>query len=109
MTFIKVYCHDANIDNMVKIKTSQLHVCRICGTDYSNENYYPWGIDGDCPTHDICDCCGVEFGYEDQHYRAIINYRDTWIKNGANWFSPEMMPEGWAVDEIYKSIPKPFL
>lgn len=35
------------------------HNCRVCG-------YYiddlPWGKDGNCPTYEICPCCGDEFG-----------------------------------------------
>jgi hypothetical protein len=36
--------------------------CRVCGLDQQSP---PWGVDGKSPTYAICDCCGVEFGYED--------------------------------------------
>ena len=38
-------------------------MCYVCGLNY--ENFFPWGPDGQTPSHDICGCCGVEFGYED--------------------------------------------
>ena len=39
------------------------HCCRVCG--WYMEGYLPYGEDGSLPTFDMCDCCGVEFGYQD--------------------------------------------
>jgi rubredoxin len=39
------------------------NICRVCGLIY--DKFYPWGEDGEVPSHDICDCCGTEFGYDD--------------------------------------------
>lgn len=91
----------------IRIKRDDISKCRVCGYDYID--YYPWGEDGHLPDFTICDCCGVEFGYEDVGILSIKQYRKKWIEEGANWFFPELMPEGWTVNEIYKSIPKPFL
>ena len=55
-------------------------VCRICGYKYND--YYPWGKDGGTPTYDICVCCGIEFGYEDDNLTEIRKSRQKWIENG---------------------------
>ena len=34
--------------------------CRVCGKVQDDPT---WGEDGKTPTFDICDCCGVQFGY----------------------------------------------
>lgn len=36
--------------------------CRVCGLD---QGFKPWGEDDQTPTFDLCNCCGVQFGYED--------------------------------------------
>ncbi|WP_407906848.1 hypothetical protein [Escherichia coli] len=43
-------------------------VCRVCGAEQPEA---PWGDDGETPTYDICNCCGVEFGYEDSTVQSI--------------------------------------
>ena len=43
-------------------------VCKVCGLYYPV--FYPWGESGDIPSHDICDCCGIEFGYEDNNVES---------------------------------------
>lgn len=57
-------------------KISQL-VCRVCGKIQSDP---PWGLDGQCPTYEICDCCGVEFGYGDCTPEAARAWRKHWIE-----------------------------
>lgn len=57
----------------------KIKVCRICGS--VDEGYFPWGIDGKSPTYDICDCCNVEFGYEDSHLVSIRYFRQHWMKS----------------------------
>ena len=42
-------------------KNNEFYVCRVCGAEQPEA---PWGDDGETPTYDICNCCGVEFGYE---------------------------------------------
>lgn len=82
-------------------------ICRVCGLYY--QNFLPWGKDGKTPSHDICDSCGVEFGYEDNNLVAIIRYRQTWLKNGAKWFNKEKKPNNWNPRKQLKNIPKEFL
>lgn len=76
--------------------------CRVCGWD---QGFEPWGEDGNTPTFDICDCCGVQFGYEDCNAMCVKKLRDQWIKNGAKWVSPKSRPENWSLEDQLKHIP----
>lgn len=33
------------------------HNCRVCGLYIED---FPWGDDGNCPTYEICPCCGAK-------------------------------------------------
>lgn len=57
--------------------------CRVCGLYLG---YQPWGEDGKTPSYEICPCCGVEFGYEDDSKSSIQAYREQWIRNDCQWF-----------------------
>jgi hypothetical protein len=57
-------------------------ICRVCGKIQDDP---PWGEDGKCPNYDICDCCGVEFGYGDCTLKAIRASRERWLANGGEW------------------------
>lgn len=68
------------------------HLCRVCGR-YHEEP--PWGEDYNTPTFEICDCCGVEFGYEDVTSEAQARFRQNWLTEGARWFDESKRPEKW--------------
>lgn len=57
----------------------------------------PWGADGKSPNFEICDCCGVEFGYEDALPAASEEFRARWLASGAQWFSPTERPGDWSL------------
>lgn len=82
------------------------HNCRVCGLYIDDK---PWGEDGESPTYEICPCCNVEFGYEDNTLESTLKYRSDWLKNGANWFEKKRKPENWNLGEQLKNIPKNFL
>lgn len=82
------------------------HNCRVCGL-YIDD--LPWGKDGNCPTYEICSCCGVEFGNEDYTIESTKQYREKWINEGMNWFEPSEKPENWDKEEQFKNIPQDFL
>lgn len=82
------------------------HNCRVCG--YYNDDL-PWGKDGNCPTYEICPCCGVEFGNEDCTKESTKQYREKWINDGAKWFEPEEKPKNWNKEEQFINIPQEFL
>ncbi len=79
--------------------------CRVCGL--YNEDF-PWGEDGKSPNYDYCFCCGVEFGNQDYTLESIRQYRENWLKNGAQWDEPSKKPEKWNLEVQLKQIPKEF-
>jgi hypothetical protein len=76
---------------------------------FLDEDYFPWGEYGDCPSFDICLCCGTEFGYDDCFLEDVKISREEWLKMGNTWFCPEYKPENWSLEEQLKNIPKQFL
>lgn len=76
--------------------------CRVCGKIQGDP---PWGEDGQCPTYDICDCCGVEFGYEDCTIKAIHAFREKWLETGANWKCVQKKPLSWCLENQMNNIP----
>jgi hypothetical protein len=83
------------------------YYCRVCGL-FQNEDIPPWGLDGHCPSFDICACCGVEFGYEDCSPESTKAFRKEWLAKGTPWFDPKEKPENWSIEEQLKNIPKQF-
>lgn len=77
-------------------------VCKVCGLFYPE--FYPWGDNGETPSHDICDCCGIEFGYEDNNAQSAKQARQKWLDGGANWSNPEKKPEKWDLQEQLKNV-----
>ena len=53
--------------------------CRVCGYDYAPD-FFPWGETGNSPTFEICQGCGVEFGYSDTNLEGIIAYRQHYLE-----------------------------
>ena len=80
-----------------------LKCCRVCGLEYSD--YYPWGEDGRSATYNICDCCGCEFGYDDDESasdKGIFVYRQEWFNKGVPLFNPESkyLPKQWTLADL---------
>ncbi|OCG77231.1 hypothetical protein A9G42_01005 [Gilliamella sp. Nev6-6] len=87
-------------------KNDELYICRVCGLEQSEPQ---WGIDGESPTYNICECCGVEFGYEDSTLIGIRTYRDKWIKSGAKWNCVKYQPISWSLNKQLANVPKKYL
>lgn len=87
-------------------KNNELYICRICGSEQVDA---PWGDDGESPTYDICDCCGVEFGYEDSTLQGIKIYRSKWLDNGAKWYHKKSEPESWSLEDQLSHVPAKYL
>ncbi|WP_243464972.1 hypothetical protein [Photorhabdus temperata] len=87
-------------------KNNRLYICRVCGAEQLDP---PWGEDGNSPTFEICDCCGVEFGYEDATLAALKNYRSKWLDKGAKWNFEKSKPENWSLEDQISNIPKEYL
>lgn len=73
------------------------YICPICGFDGLDEE--PYFNNGKIPSHNICDCCGCQFGYDDND-----KSRQKWIASGGNWFNPDLKPKGWNINEQLKKI-----
>lgn len=71
---------------------NQTHYCRVCGL---YQEFCPWGEDDRTPSFNICDCCGVEFGYEDATPIAIKKYREKWMSSGSKWWNEKVRPKNW--------------
>ena len=80
----------------------ELYACRVCGAIQTD---LPWGDTGQDASFNICDCCGVEFGYEDATLLGLKRYRDRWLSDGAKWNNPKSRPEHWSLDEQLQNIP----
>lgn len=85
--------------------SDHIYRCRVCGLRLTEP---PWGIDGKSPSHDICECCGVEHGYEDCNLAAVKQFRAKWLAGGAKWFQPSMKPASWSAEEQLKNVPPDF-
>jgi hypothetical protein len=84
--------------------------CRVCGLLYVAEDPadLPWGEDGKNPSFWFCDCCGVEFGYEDSLPEGARRYRKRWLDSGAQWHDPGAQPPRSNLDEQLAAVPPPF-
>lgn len=91
---------------MTKHHDQSLYHCRVCGYKHLD---FPWGSDGRTPSFEICDCCGVEFGYEDSTRAGIRAYRERWLAEGAPWFDPKQKPAGWTPEVQLQGIPVEFI
>lgn len=77
------------------------YICPVCGYDRLDEPPY---IDGYIPSHNICDCCGSEFGLDDCTQKSIEENRKKWIEAGCQWFDIEKKPPNWKLDEQLKNL-----
>jgi hypothetical protein len=83
-----------------------MNPCRVCGLDLGIP---PWGYDGQTPQFIICDCCGVEAGYEDCSVESCRQYRKEWIAKGSRWFDPKCKPTNWSLEEQVKHVLSEYL
>ena len=81
---------------------SPSYICHVCGLSLGD--FAPWGEDETSPTFAICDCCGVEYGYEDCLASGVLRYRTEWVANGANWSSPKLKPSAWSLEQQLQNL-----
>lgn len=84
------------------METDDIYRCRVCGILVPEP---PWGENGKQSSHNICVCCGTEFGYEDGLLEAARKARKKWLAKGAPWFTPRFKPDDWDLEEQLKHIP----
>jgi hypothetical protein len=83
--------------------------CRACGFDHFPD--HPWGEDGELPTHNICGCCGVEYGYSDETPEGCHAIRKHWVETErcAFWSWPrEKPPADWSPSRQLRMVPTAF-
>ncbi|MRX33220.1 hypothetical protein GJR93_09365 [Aminobacter sp. MDW-2] len=88
---------------------SDIYLCRVCGFD--NYPDAPWGADGHMPSNEICPCCGVEFGYDDDGGPDFLSRRRKhWVvANECRWAMPKLKPAQWSAKNQLLSVPVRFL
>jgi hypothetical protein len=79
-----------------------LKICPICGySDLSDIPYDEYGY----PTYVICDCCGYEFGFDDESKNISFSaYRQKWIKEGFHFFNKKKEPVLWNFDILNEQL-----
>lgn len=77
-------------------------ICPVCGYDKLQEPPYDeYGL----PSHEICSCCGFEYGFDDGSERyAFDSYREKWISSGFAFFSLEVKPDGWGREQLERQL-----
>ncbi len=76
--------------------------CPVCGYVGLTEPPYD---DHQCPTHEICLCCGTQFGYDDFNV-SFDTIRQKWIEGGMAWWSDRQeQPKNWDPKRQLKSLP----
>jgi hypothetical protein len=83
--------------------TSTNYFCHVCGAPLGD--FAPWGEDGLSPTHGICDCCGVEYGYEDYILSSLITFKANWLSSGGHWKNPNAKPMGLSLERQLQCVP----
>ncbi len=80
-------------------------ICRVCGyihdTPIRDES-------GNLLIHELCICCGVQWGGQDTTLQDIREYRERWLEGGAVWRWPIMEPDDWEVEKQLVNIPPQF-
>jgi hypothetical protein len=81
--------------------------CRVCGLEYSanDPEELPWGADERSPDYSFCNCCGVEFGYQDCLPVAARQFRSQWLERGAPWDDKARMPKDWNLEAQLAAVP----
>ena len=55
------------------------------------------------PSYEVCDCCGFEFGNDDDPGTgsaiSFQEYLQEWIDDGEIWFSDRKRPDLWSLDD----------
>ena len=68
------------------------YICPVCG--FTGLTVPPYD-ELDCPSYEICPCCGTEFGYDDASL-THAELRKRWIQDGMKWYSRHSgPPRGW--------------
>jgi len=79
----------------------QKYQCPVCGFIGLTEPPYDAH---QCPSHEICVCCGTQFGYDDCNV-SFKTIREKWIAGGMQWWSDHVSPpKNWDPERQVGSI-----
>jgi len=79
-----------------------MNICPICG--YTRLQMSPYDEHG-YPSYEICDCCGFEYGFDDDSEGySFENYREKWINEGFKFSNDKMQPETWNRQTMIKQL-----
>lgn len=114
LRYIKEYPQNAELvfsitfseDMTPSVFELQKLACKVCGR---LQDEPPWGDDGQNPTFETCDCCGVVFGYDDSRVDDVKSFREQWLAKGAVWKISDERPITWRKEEQMTNIPKKYL
>jgi hypothetical protein len=91
-------------------------ICPCCGYDELKSQPYekninlpldkevsiPYSIHFGEPSYGVCDCCGYEYGNDDEpgtsQGTTFYQYLKEWIADGCNWFKPASKPGNWNIE-----------
>lgn len=79
------------------------YYCHVCGAPLGN--FAPWGEDELSPTFEICDCCDVEYGYEDYILPSLLAFRASWLSGGGLWRNTNAKPKGLTLEFQLQCVP----
>ena len=80
------------------------YTCPVCGFTGLAESPYTQKNE---PSYEICPCCGFEFGFDSVGNKGLfIEFRQRWIKNGAQWFIQRLRPENWDLEAQLMNVDK---
>lgn len=83
--------------------SKEIWSCRVCGLYYPE--FFPWGGSGKDPSHEICDCCGIEFDYDDVTPASCRVTRKIWLEKGVMWFNTKYKSKDWNLKDQLKNVP----
>jgi hypothetical protein len=101
---------------------SESHICPCCGFAGLNRPAYrnieeaplrkptepPYSRYYGEPSYEVCDCCGYEFGNDDEpgtgQATSFEDYLANWIKHGCNWFKPIAKGTPWDLEQQVATV-----
>lgn len=81
-----------------------LHTCIVCGwKGLDQAPVFPFG------SHEICSCCGTEYGLDVQEESDALTIRKEWFEEGAPWFDDDVdveprKPKDWNLDMAREQV-----
>lgn len=107
---------------------TEYYFCPCCGYDKLDSKPYekdiklpvdkdlsiPYSFHFGEPSYGVCDCCGYEYGNDDEPGTAegvsFDQYLKEWIDDGCYWFAPTKKPDHWnlEIQLVNAKIKKPY-